>query len=116
MLLRTLVFEYRIVSFEYFMDKMMQFEANECIRNISFLDRDIKEIGRYQLYVLINSNSKKHISAKEIMRLPWDNKFLNETEYEYSEEEDKKLEEQSNLFTDMLNSGTLKLEENVEAI
>lgn len=90
---------------------MEQYEANECVKNLVYLDRDLKELERYQLYVLVNANSKKNVTAREIMKLPWDNKFLNETEFEYSEEESESLKEMENSFADMLSKGTLKMDE-----
>lgn len=94
---------------------MEQYEANECVKNLVYLDRDFKELERYQLYVLVNANSKKNVTAKEIMKLPWDNKFLNETNFTYDEEESENLKEMENSFTDMLNKGTLKME-SIEAV
>lgn len=107
--MRTLVFEYRVISLEYFLDNLSQYEANECIKNLIYLDRDFKEIERYQLYVLVNANSKNQLTAQKIMKLPWDNKFLNETEFEYDEKKKQQLDNKSDAFTDILNSGKLQL-------
>lgn len=44
------------------------------------------------------------------MELPWDNKFLDQKEFTYSEEDEKKITEQAKSFEDMLNSGALNFE------
>jgi len=89
---------------------MKEYEANECVKNIIYLDRNNKELSRYQLYVSINSHSKNTVTPEQIMELPWDNKFLNETEFTYNKEDEKMLNEKSDSFADMLNKGTLKME------
>lgn len=89
---------------------MKEYEANECIKNIKYLDRDEKELLRYQLYVAINSNSKKQVSVKEILSLPWDNKFLNENEWEYNKEEEKELNDRADRFAEMLKNNKIQFE------
>lgn len=89
---------------------MKEYEANECVKNIIYLDRNNKELSRYQLYVSINSHSKNTIKPEQIMELPWDNKFLNETEHIYDIKEKEELDKKADSFADMLNNGTLKME------
>lgn len=104
-LFRVLCFEHRVVSVDYFLDKLTQWEAADIAQNIQFVDINQRELDRYKLYVLIQSNSKKKISINDVMSLPWDTKPK-----EYDEEEDKKLDEYDNSILEMLNSGRLILD------
>ena len=89
---------------------MTEYEASECLKYAEFVDRIDRELLRYQLYVSIQSNSKKEIKPTEILKLPWDNAFLDETEFKYNEKEEKNLEIKSEYFADMLNNGNLSFE------
>ena len=111
MLFRTLCFEYKIVSVEYFLDRLELYEAKDIAKNLIYCDKDYKEFTRYQLYVAIQSNSKKKIDLKEVAKLPWDNKWLDHTEFKYDEKEQKKLNEAANNIADMLNNNKLQFEE-----
>ena len=84
---------------------MTTWEAADIIQNVDYVDHNQRELDRYKLYVMIQSNSKKRIQIKDVMTLPWD-----KTPKEYDEEEDKRLTQTENMLLDMLNSGELKLE------
>lgn len=105
MLFRTLCFEYRIVEIRYFLDEMTSWEAADVVRNLGYVDKNEREIGRYQLYVAIQSNSKKKYEPKDIMALPWDPK-----PEKYDEEKGKRLIESAKAFENMLNSGAIKFD------
>ena len=107
---RTLCFEYRLIDIKYFLDELQQWEAAELIQNIEYVDRNERELIRYQLYAAIQPNIKKRISLKDVFSLPWDKKHHDE----YDEEMDKRLEEEAKSFADLLNSGKIKIE-NTEA-
>lgn len=72
-----------------------------------YCDKDYKEYTRYQLYVAIQSNSKKKIDMHDVCKLPWDNRFLNKSEFKYDRKEEKISEEKASTFEDMLNNGTI---------
>lgn len=93
---------------------MSEYEANDCLKNINYVDRNDRELSRYQLYVDINSHSKNPVQMKDILSLPWDNVFLNESEFTYNEEDKKILDDKADSFADMLNKGTLNLNEEVK--
>jgi len=73
-LLKTLVFEFRIVSFEYFMEEMSIPQAYICIDNLQWTDFNFRTIMRYQIWSLYNSNGfgKNRNEIEDIMELPWD--------------------------------------------
>lgn len=90
------------------MDELQMYEARDIAKNVMYVDKNEREIDRYKLYVSIQANSKKKLDPKDIMTLPWDNKWLNKTEFEYNEKEDKEYGERADSIADMLNSGSLQ--------
>lgn len=92
------------------MDKMTLYEARDISKNILYVDRNQREIERYQLYVAIQSHSKNKLSLKEVLELPWDNNFLDQKEFTYSEEDEKRTTEQAKSFEDLLNNGSINFE------
>lgn len=104
---RLLVFEYRIVSLEYYLNKMTVYELYNTVENLNYVDRNERELLRYNICSTINSNPflKKHIKLTDVMELPWDKKLLdvnawkatgsksfNEDEVPTAEEVDKTAE------------------------
>lgn len=96
-----------MISVEYFMDEMTMYEARDISKNVLYVDRNARELDRYKLYVAIQSNSKKKYKPQEILELPWDNRWLDKTEFEYSEEDDKRTQEQADSIADLLNNGMI---------
>ena len=76
---------------KYFLDELQTWEAVEILNNLEFTDKNERELLRAQLYVAVQSNSRKKIEAKEIWALPWDEIHRNE---DYDEEKAKRLKEQ----------------------
>ena len=74
--MRTLVFEFRIVSYEYFMNEMGISDAYLCVDNIQWTDYSFRTIMRYHIWSLYNSNGmyKNKNEINDIMSLPWDEK------------------------------------------
>ena len=89
---------------------MTSYEAQDIAKNVVYVDRTEREIERYQLYVAIQSNSKTRYKPADILTLPWDNKWLDKTEFEYNEEEEKRTEEQANAMAAMLNKSMINFE------
>lgn len=80
-MLKTLVFEYRIVPFEYFMNEMGITEATLCFDYIDYTDLTMKQLMRYNIWSMYNSNAlaKNKNSLEDIMKLPWDKGNTNHT-------------------------------------
>lgn len=57
---------------------------------------------RYQLYVAIQSNSKRRLEPKDILELPWDNRAE-----KWDDEKEEKMVEDMKVYEDMLNDGRL---------
>lgn len=87
------------------------YEAKDITKNLIYCDKDYKEFTRYQLYVAIQSNSKKKIDLKEVCKLPWDNRWIDHTEFKYDEKQKEEYDKKAESIADMLNSGNIKFEE-----
>lgn len=93
---------------------MQEYEAAECIKNVEFTDKNDRMVQRYQLYVAIQSNSKKQLKPQDILELPWDDRFLNKTEFEYNEKEEAMLKRQADIYAKMMEKGNLNFTENAD--
>ena len=75
------------------MDEMQEYELNTIIQNIPYLNRNEKEVDRYQIYVSVQANSKKRLKIEEIMKLPWDDE--NKTVTRINKEERQQLRDRA---------------------
>lgn len=75
---------YKLVSVEYFMDKMEEWETAELINNLSYADAHSWEQTRLLLSCYVDHKKVKDI--KDIMHFPWD-PLKERTQDEMSEEE-----------------------------
>ena len=71
--MRVVVFEFRVVPIEYFLDEMQEYEVSLIVDNLKYLDRNNWEQTRFQVYANAQMNTKKHLKETDIMKLPWDN-------------------------------------------
>lgn len=86
-------FDYKVVSVEYFLDRLEGWETNDIIANIKYTDRVTKELSRYAIYAIAQTGSTKKLSIEDdIMKLPWDDEFKNKGT-KVSDEEAKKMQE-----------------------
>lgn len=67
---KHLVVMHKMISIEYFMDKLQEWEAAELYRVISYSDYAIWESTRILLSPHIDR--KKVRNVKDIMKFPWD--------------------------------------------
>lgn len=83
------------------------YEAHDIAKNVLYVDKNDRELQRYQLYVAIQTNSKRKFKPEEILSLPWDDRWLDDVEFEYNEEEKKETEEKAKSIADLLNGGNI---------
>ena len=69
---KLLCFEFKMVSVEYFMNQLDDWEVNILIDNIPYADRNQWEMCRQQIYITAQVNSKKKLKAKDIMEFAWE--------------------------------------------
>lgn len=99
-LLNIIVFQFRVVSLEYFMDRCSVWELNDIIENLPYLDRNIWETARLNTYVVAQVNSKKHLTQQDILKFKWEEEnkedFVQpERDYEISNNDIDRLKELS---------------------
>lgn len=80
-------FQFRLVSIEYFMDQMPVWEINDLIANIPYLDRNLWESSRLQLFAQAQTHSTKQIEITDLLKFKWDPG--NETQNTEMSREDK---------------------------
>lgn len=71
-LYRTLCFAYKVVSIQYFMDEMQEYEVATVIDNIPYLDINEWEQTRQMIYVYAQSMSRKQLKPTDILSFKWD--------------------------------------------
>lgn len=72
------------------MNHLEEWEAQSIINNIKFVDKNEREMKRMELFVSIQSNSRKKLNVEEIFSLPWDEEGKNRGTL-ISKEEQQKL-------------------------
>lgn len=93
-LFRILCFEYKVVSVPYYYDEMQHYELNDIIDCLPYSDKNLWESNRINGYIIAQSNSKKKLSATDIIKFPWDEVEL-EKNIEISNEDIQRLKEKS---------------------
>ena len=69
---KVLVVGYKVVSHEYFMDKMQEYEIHDFYNALHYADINDWQQTRWLLYVIAQVNSKKKLKMEEILSLPCD--------------------------------------------
>lgn len=100
---RLLCFQYKIVSVDYFMDRMNDYEVDSIIENIQYDDVAGWEQTRLRIFSTAQMMSKKKLTVKDIMVFPWEKEDEEEEEHKTSisneeiemlEKEAKKIQQQ----------------------
>ena len=69
---KVLVVQYRLVTIEYFMDKMEEWEIYELYSVLGHSDSQQWEMTRWIMYSIIQSKTKKKIEINSLLKFPWD--------------------------------------------
>lgn len=93
-LFRTLCFAYKIVSIQYFMDEMQEYEVATVIDNIPYLDINEWEQTRQMIYVYAQSQSRKQLKPSDLLSFKWDANYKEHTT-EISNEDISRLRSQA---------------------
>lgn len=81
------------------MDEMQDYEVNDILDALPYLDRNSWEQSRLQSLVTAQVNSKKQLKATDIIKLPWDEDNVTETSpTEISTEDIERLKKKSELI------------------
>lgn len=60
------------------MDKCNEWELNDIIDNIPYLDRNLWDSQRLNAYITAQVNSKKKLTQQDICKFKWDEKNIEE--------------------------------------
>ena len=71
-LLNLIVFQFRVVSLEYFFDECTTWELNDILENLPYLDRSSWEQSRLQAYVIAQVNTKKKLTQQDVIKFKWE--------------------------------------------
>lgn len=74
-MLKVLVVEYKLVSLQYFMDEMTEYEIHDLYNMLKYSDLPYWEMTRWLLYAIVQVNSKRKIKVEDVLKLPWDNDY-----------------------------------------
>lgn len=67
-----LVFQFRVISADYFLDECSIWELNDLMDNIKYLDRNLWESSRLNSFIFAKANFKNINKIDDIFPLPWD--------------------------------------------
>lgn len=65
--------QYRIVTVEYFLEKMQPWEVDAIMENANFIDSPEWDRTRLEMYSNMSIWSKKKLKITDILSFPWDN-------------------------------------------
>ena len=71
-LLNALVFGYRLVSYEYFLDHLQEYEIPLLVQGIPQADRPQWEMCRLRTFATASMFSKKNLKLTDIMQFAWE--------------------------------------------
>lgn len=74
-----LVIEKRLVTVDYFLDKMQPYEVSVILEYIGNADKTSWEQTRMQMYITAQVNSKKKLKPTDIMPFIWDKEEVKDT-------------------------------------
>ena len=82
------------------MDDCTDWELNNLIENIPYLDRNLWESSRLNSYVTAQVNSRKKISFQDICTFKWEEKETEEEDIEISDDDIQRLKQLSKKWKD----------------
>lgn len=94
-LFNVLVFQFRVVSVEYFMDTMTEWEINDIIDNLPYLDRNMWEACRLSAWITIQANSRDEVAMQDVLQFKWEDASDRAKDTEISNEDIARLREKA---------------------
>lgn len=104
-----MVYQFRMVSYDYFCDVMQPYEVANMIDCIPYTDRPQWEMTRLKIFSTASMFSKGSLTVRDIMCFPWESEDEAEDEkptQEITGGEIERLKEQAKLFINSQNNGT----------
>ena len=101
-----LVFEFRVVDYVYFLDRMQPYEITDIIEALPYADRNQWEQTRLKIFSTASMFSKSNLSVTDIMKFKWDED--DEPQQDITQTDIDRLKQQAKLFqTTLTNDGRL---------
>lgn len=75
------------------MDTCTEWELNDIVSNIPYLDRNMWEIGRMQSYITAQVNSRRKLQFSDICKFKWEEEPKEESDIEISTEDINRLKQ-----------------------
>ena len=105
--MRMLVFEFRVVSYDYFLNELQPWEITNIIEAIPYADRNQWEQTRLKIFSTASMFSKNQLTVTDIMRFKWDEE-QGEPQTDITQTDIDRLKQQAKLFeTTLTNDGRL---------
>ena len=106
-LFRVLCFEFKCCTIPYFFDEMEEYEIQDIISNLEYLQRPEWEGTRFQTYCNLQKSSSKRLSPTDLITFPWENEEsstdqINGNSEPLSKEDIQRLKEQAKIISQTL--------------
>ena len=102
-----MVFEFHVISYEYFCDRLQPYELAVLIDGLPYLDRNEWEQTRIRVFSTASMFSKHKPQLTDIMQFAWDERTARHTELpkEITETEINDLRQQAKQFERIIENG-----------
>ena len=100
--MKVLVIETRLITYDYFMGELQQWEVELFYDNLKYANRPEWEQTRLLMYILAQTNSKKKLKITDLMKFPWDSEGEDVETIEDTKENRDKLRERAKQFEKFL--------------
>lgn len=77
---------------------MQDYEVNDIIDNLPYLDKNSWEQSRLQSFVNLQINSKKQLKPTDVIQFPWDEQYSETSTNEITNEDIERLKQKSELI------------------
>lgn len=74
-----MVVEYKLVSLEYFLDSLQEYELAEIFNMLQYSDKNLFECSRMISFFAISPYLKDKITMDELVKFPWEEVDAEET-------------------------------------
>lgn len=87
---RLLVFEFKVMTIDYFMDECTEWELNDIIENVPYTDRNLWETTRLSSYINAKAHFKNIKNPQDICKFGWETE-VKDKEIEISNDDINRL-------------------------
>lgn len=81
---------------------MTEWEINDIIENLPYLDRNLWEAARFSSYITLLPNSKKNLKITDILKFKWDVETNDKDEREITKADISRLKEKAKSISNLM--------------